>query len=95
MASRNEVKQIRVCSERNGKVKVIYLNNTFFYRVIGKRSVNSVLNEKYLLEHLRHPYIVNMHYAFQDRENLYLVLDLLRGGDLRYHLGKMRRFNEE
>ncbi|KAM3134942.1 hypothetical protein pb186bvf_012942 [Paramecium bursaria] len=64
-------------------------------KVIGKRSVNSVLNEKYLLEHLRHPYIVNMHYAFQDRENLYLVLDLLRGGDLRYHLGKMRRFNEE
>ena len=36
-----------------------------------------------------------MIYAFQDRENLYLVMDLMNGGDLRYHLGKNRRFNEE
>ena len=36
-----------------------------------------------------------MHYAFQDRENLYLVMDYMMGGDLRYHIGKMRRFNEE
>lgn len=32
--------------------------------------------------------------AFQDRENLYLVMDLLSGGDLRYHIGKNRRFSE-
>lgn len=36
-----------------------------------------------------------MNYAFQDRENLYLVMDLLTGGDLRYHLGKRRKFTEE
>lgn len=33
-------------------------------KVISKRSVNSVLNEKYLLEHLNHPFLVNMSYAF-------------------------------
>lgn len=37
---------------------------------------------------------MNIHYAFQDRENLYLVIDLLTGGDLRFHIGKMRRFSE-
>ncbi|CAD8209176.1 unnamed protein product [Paramecium octaurelia] len=63
-------------------------------KIIQKRSVNSVLNEKYLLEHLHHPFLVNMSYAFQDRENLYLIIDLLTGGDLRFHLGKMRRFSE-
>ena len=36
-----------------------------------------------------------MHYAFEDRENLYLVIDLMSGGDLRFHIGKWRRFNEE
>lgn len=36
-----------------------------------------------------------MHYSFQDRENLYLVMDLLLGGDLRYHIAKNRRFTEE
>lgn len=33
--------------------------------------------------------------SFQDRENLYLVIDLLDGGDLRYHLGIRRKFGEE
>jgi len=36
-----------------------------------------------------------MYYAFQDRENLYLVMDLLTGGDLRYHICKYRKFDEE
>ena len=36
-----------------------------------------------------------MIFCFQDRENLYLVMDLLTGGDLRYHIARNRRFNEE
>lgn len=36
-----------------------------------------------------------MQYAFQDRDNLYLVMDLLNGGDLRYHIARHRRFSEE
>jgi serine/threonine protein kinase len=35
-----------------------------------------------------------MNFCFQDRENLYLVMDLLTGGDLRFHIGKHRRFTE-
>lgn len=40
-------------------------------------------------------FLVNMIYAFQDYENLYLVMDLLTGGDLRYHISRKRRFNEQ
>lgn len=36
-----------------------------------------------------------MQYAFQDNENIYIVMDLLSGGDLRYHLCKYKQFNEE
>ncbi len=64
-------------------------------RIIQKRSVNSVMNERKLLSQLKHPYLVNMSYAFQDQKNLYLVMDLLSGGDLRYHLAKRKRFSEE
>ena len=63
-------------------------------RVISKRSVHSVMNERKILEILRNTFIVNMHFAFQDRENLYLVLDLKNGGDLRYHISKVKRFSE-
>lgn len=61
---------------------------------MAKKSVYSVMNERTLLSQLKHPFIANIHYAFQDRENLYLIMDLLSGGDLRFHLGRMKRFNE-
>ncbi|OMJ84213.1 hypothetical protein SteCoe_14700 [Stentor coeruleus] len=63
-------------------------------RVISKRSVHSVMNERKILETLKANFIVNMHFAFQDRENLYLVMDLKNGGDLRYHIAKNKRFTE-
>ena len=64
-------------------------------RIITKRSVKSVMNERQILTMLNNPFLVNMYYAFQDRENLYLVMDLLSGGDLRYHICRHRRFTEE
>ncbi|EGR27661.1 protein kinase domain protein [Ichthyophthirius multifiliis] len=63
--------------------------------VITKKSVSSVMNERNLLSMLKHPFLVNMQYAFQDRDNLYLVMDFMAGGDLRFHIGKQRKFNEE
>ena len=35
-----------------------------------------------------------MQYAFQDKEHIYLVSDLMKGGDLRYHIGKRVVFDE-
>ena len=64
-------------------------------RIISKRSVNSVMNERKILETLKHSFIVNMHFAFQDREHLYLILDFKKGGDLRYQISKTIKFNEE
>lgn len=33
--------------------------------------------------------------AFQDRENCYLLMDYLDGGDLRYYINRNYTFNEE
>ena len=63
-------------------------------KIIDKRSEKSIRTEREFLSKLKHPFIVNMHCAFQDFENLYLVMDLLTGGDLRYHVCKLRRFSE-
>lgn len=60
---------------------------------MAKKSVPSVMNERTLLAGLSSPFIVNMHYAFQDRDTLYLVLDLLEGGDLRHHISS-KSFSE-
>ena len=61
---------------------------------IQKKSVNLVLNERKLLSVLHHPFLVNMHEAFQDSIFLYIVMDFLQGGDLRYHLCRRKVFTE-
>lgn len=33
-------------------------------------------------------------FAFHDIEDMCIVVDLLQGGDLRYHLSKVNRFSE-
>ena len=63
-------------------------------KIIDRRSERGILSERNFLSKLNHPFIVNMHFAFQDYENLYLVMDLLTGGDLRYHISKLKKFSE-
>ncbi|XP_051912318.1 cAMP-dependent protein kinase catalytic subunit alpha-like [Hippocampus zosterae] len=64
-------------------------------KVLKKESVQSVLNERLLLEELRHPFLVNMVQAFQTARNLYLILEYESGGDLRAHMLQRGRFSEE
>ena len=63
-------------------------------KIIDRRSEISIMSEKTLLSKLHNPFIVNMYFTFQDFSNLYLVMDLLTGGDLRYHIAKKKRFSE-
>ena len=67
----------------------------FKVKVIDRRSEFSIMSERNLLSKLKHPFIVNMHFAFQDFSRLYLVMDLLTGGDLRYHIAKKKTFSEQ
>ena len=64
-------------------------------KIIDRRSEISIMSERNLLSNLNHSFIVNMHFAFQDFYNLYLVMDLLTGGDLRYHIAHKRTFSEK
>ena len=64
-------------------------------KVLDKKSERSINSERELLSKLHNDFIVNMHYAFQDSENLYLVMDLMTGGDLRFHISRHKKFSEE
>ncbi|KAK2809461.1 hypothetical protein FQN50_003729 [Emmonsiellopsis sp. PD_5] len=41
-----------------------------------------------MLEHLNHPFLCNLRYSFQDIEYIYIVVDLMNGGDLRFHISR-------
>ena len=46
------------------------------------RAVEQVIEENKILQSLRHPFIVGLHYAFQDTSHFFFVLTYAGGGDL-------------
>ena len=64
-------------------------------KIVDRRSEESIMSERNLLSTLNHSFIVNMYFAFQDFYNLYLVMDLLTGGDLRFHISYKKTFTEQ
>lgn len=50
-----------------GTKKALAMKEMQKVKIISKRSVHSVMNEKHLLEKLRSPFLVNVVHAFQNR----------------------------
>eukprot|EP00796_Vickermania_ingenoplastis_P005832 gene5832-4159_t len=48
--------------------------------------LDQIFAEKSILQTISHPFVVSLRYAFQTKERLFLVLDLLAGGELFHHL---------
>jgi len=65
--------------------------------ILERNHVAMVMKERNLLSRLHCPQLVNMHYAFQDAKNLYIIMDVCLGGDLHYQLthSPSRCFAEE
>uniref|UniRef100_A0A8C9SLW5 Serine/threonine kinase 32C n=1 Tax=Scleropages formosus TaxID=113540 RepID=A0A8C9SLW5_SCLFO len=62
---------------------------------IERDEVPNVFRELEILQDIEHVFLVNLWYSFQDEEDMFMVVDLLLGGDLRYHLTQNVQFNEE
>ncbi|XP_011643948.1 serine/threonine-protein kinase 32B isoform X3 [Pogonomyrmex barbatus] len=59
-------------------------------------ALKNVAREVEILSKLEHPCLVNLWFSFQDEEDLFMVSDLLLGGDLRYHIQQEQvAFGEE
>jgi len=53
---------------------------------LQNRAVEYVCREQQILMALSHSSIVNLWYSFQDQEDMFMVVELFRGGDLRFHI---------
>ncbi|RMZ76047.1 hypothetical protein DV737_g4994, partial [Chaetothyriales sp. CBS 132003] len=63
---------------------------------VHKKRVECTMSERQILELVnRHPFIVNLYYAFQDHEKLYLILEYACGGELFRHLEMEKFFAED
>ena len=44
---------------------------------------------------LNHPFLCNLHYAFQTSKQLFLVMDFCQGGELYFHIKQNKHFSED
>ena len=49
--------------------------------MIAKNQVTNIKSERMILTQLDSPFVVKMYYSFQSKNNLYLVMEYLNGGD--------------
>jgi len=63
--------------------------------IIARKQDAHTRAEKSILQKIQHPFIVKLHYAFQTKDKLYMILDYVNGGELFFHLKKEGRFSEE
>eukprot|EP00042_Codosiga_hollandica_P058880 m.894882 g.894882 ORF g.894882 m.894882 type:complete len:840 (+) comp59989_c0_seq10:2907-5426(+) len=59
-----------------------------------KHQEASAVHERNVLAEMHSRFVTNLKYAFHNETTLYLVLDLMEGGDLSYHLKKVGHFTE-
>ncbi|KAL4806365.1 kinase-like domain-containing protein [Aspergillus unguis] len=94
----NQFRLLRVVGKGAfGKVRIVEKKDTgltFALKYIRKEevvrseSVRNIIRERRMLEHLNHPFLCNLRYSFQDIEYIYIVVDLMNGGDLRFHISR-------
>ena len=55
-------------------------------KIIDNKSDKIIFRERTILSKINNRFLVNMFCSFQDKDYLYLIIQLFTGGDLRYHL---------
>lgn len=86
--------KVRVVQHKENK-KLFALKYINKEKCIKMHAVQNIIQERNLLEEINNPFICNLRYAFQDDENIFMVIDLMLGGDLRFHLNRMQTMTEE
>jgi serine/threonine protein kinase len=62
--------------------------------LVRRRQVERTQTERTILAAVKHPFIVCLHYAFQNRQKLYMVMDFVQGGDFFTLMRKFKRLPE-
>ena len=60
-------------------------------QVVKSQLVNHIKAEKRLMAECDNPFLVRLHAAFQDPQNLYLLMEFVQGGELFTFMRKRRR----
>jgi serum/glucocorticoid-regulated kinase 2 len=91
--SNSPFKVMQVRKKSDGKIYAMKVLTK--QSIIARKQVAHTRAEKTILEKVQHPFIVQLYYAFQSKEKLYMILEYVNGGELFLHLKKQGRFTED
>lgn len=63
-------------------------------RVLKEISVQQILSEKLILSSIDHPFLCKMYWAFHSMNKLHIIMEYYPGGELFYHLKRVKKFSE-
>jgi len=75
-------------------------NKIYAMKVLKKESIiqmdqlEHTKTEKMILQHVNHPFIVGLEFAFQTPDKLYFVMEFMKGGELFNYLSKVGKVSE-
>lgn len=84
----------KVVQVRHKKNQQIYAMKMLNKRSIVERGeIEHTKAEKEILQTVKHPFLMCLHYSFQTPDKLYLVMDFVNGGEMFYHLQQEHTFD--
>jgi serine/threonine protein kinase len=100
----DEFQRLTLLGEGNfGKVyQVLKLDDKRIYamKVLSKQKLKEsnqlehTITERNVLQHIDHPFLCSLRFAFQTQDKLFMVLDFVNGGELFFHLRREKKFSE-
>ena len=64
-------------------------------KLIDQKCYEDIIYEQQLTSRIDHPFIASLDFSFQNKDYLYMIHDLMSGGDLRYWYIQKKIFNEK
>jgi serum/glucocorticoid-regulated kinase 2 len=80
---------------KKGSSEVLAMKILAKAAIVKRNQVEHTQAERAILESIDFPFLVRLKYAFQTATKLYMVMPFLRGGELFFHLRKVKRFTPE
>lgn len=88
---RGKYAKVLLCSQKSTGM-------VFAMKVVNKQSDGiepPPKNESLILQTVKHPFIVGLHFAFESASRLYMVMEYVNGGELFFHISNFGRFSND
>jgi serum/glucocorticoid-regulated kinase 2 len=88
--------KVMLCRKKDeGPQGQLYAMKTLRKQALVKRNqLTHTQTERNILQNIQHPFLVNLKFAFQTADKLYMVLEYMGGGELFHWLKQHRKFSE-